>query len=202
MNTISLQIDNPPASLGLAESLAGSSDSQLVRQALAGQTEAFGRVFSNYQASAFGLALSYTRNREDARDVVQDAFIKAFQNLRRFDLRRNFGPWLMSIVRNLSIDLLRRRKHASHELIPETIQDRRAHRYAERGLIRRDVRAVLMSLTEKHRQILLLRDYLGYSYLEIADTLSIPLGTVMSRLHQARKRFRHVCRQRSAARAA
>ena len=202
MKPFSLRIDDPPAVMALAESFAGCSDSQLVSQALAGQTEAFGRVFSNYQASAFGLALSYTRNREDARDVVQDAFIKAFQNLRRFDLRRNFGPWLMSIVRNLSIDLLRRRKHSCHELITDTLQDRRAHRYAERGLVRRDVRAVLMQLTEKHRQILLLRDYLGYSYLEIADTLKIPLGTVMSRLHQARKRFRQVFRKRSTACAA
>ncbi len=179
------------------KSLAGRSEaklleSTLLRKVLNGQVEVYGRIFERYQDNAFGLALSYMRNREDALDVVQDAFIKAYQNLARFDLNRAFGPWLMSIVRNLCIDLLRKRKFRNSGFPADALRDVQSRESAESGLVRREVWTVLSRLGPKHREIILLKDYLGYSYLEIADTVEIPLGTVMSRLHQARKRFRQV----------
>lgn len=171
------------------------SETHLIRDVLTGRTEAYGRIFSRYQDTAFAVALGYTRNREDALDVVQDAFIKAFVNLRRFDLNRRFGPWLMSIVRNLAIDLLRRRKILSHEVLPDGLADRRALDRVDHRVVRREVAAALSRLDPKQREILCLREYLGYSYLEIAEALGIPLGTVMSRLHQSRRNFKRVLRQ-------
>lgn len=180
----------PLAAAAAPDHALRDQESSLLQKALLGHTEAFGRVFSRHQESAFGLALYYTRNREDARDLVQDAFVKALLNLRRFDLRRDFGPWLMSIVRNLAIDLLRKRKVSRYEILSDSLEDRTACIDPERRLACREVWNTLSKLDPKHREIILLKDYFGYSYLEISRTLGIPLGTVMSRLHQSRKRFR------------
>ncbi|HSR49337.1 MAG TPA: RNA polymerase sigma factor [Acidobacteriota bacterium] len=177
-----------------------SQEALLLEQVLRGHHEAYGAIFSHYRDQALGLALTYTRNREDALDVVQEAFIKAFQNLDKFDRRRRFAPWLLSIVRNLSIDLIRRRKFDGPELVQEALSDGRSQGAGDRRLIRREVHEVLSRLKRPHRRVILLREILGYSYAEIAEELEIPIGTVMSRLHQARHCFkRESARRRRAA---
>lgn len=172
-------------------------ENRLLKEVLAGRNEAYGPIFDRYRDQALGLALTYTRNREDARDVVQEAFIKAFQNLERFDRARRFGPWLLSIVRNLSIDLLRRRKFDGPELVQETLSDGGSLRDGERRLIRREIQEVMGRLKHPHRRIILLRELLGFSYAEISQELGIPIGTVMSRLHQARRCFKREAARRS-----
>ncbi|HSR69009.1 MAG TPA: sigma-70 family RNA polymerase sigma factor [Acidobacteriota bacterium] len=175
-------------------------EARLLKEVLAGRHEAYGPIFDRYRDQALGLALTYTRNREDARDVVQEAFIKAFQNLEHFDRGRRFGPWLLSIVRNLSIDLLRRRKFDGPELVQETLSDGSSLREGERRLIRREIEEVMSRLKAPHRRIILLRELQGFSYAEIAQQLGIPIGTVMSRLHQARRCFKRETARRSARR--
>lgn len=201
-----MKSDDDPASVSMLKVGSGAPvhaaeasrcpENLALRQVLTGQTEAYGPVFDAHQSNAYGLAYYYTQNREDALDVVQDAFVKAFMNLNRFDLNRSFGPWLLSIVRNLCIDLLRRRKFSAQDVETESLQDGFAHQKAEKRLMGREVWSTLGRLDPRHREIIVLKDYLGYSYLEISDILSIPIGTVMSRLHQARKRFKSALRSR------
>lgn len=162
------------------------TEAELLEQVLKGQTGAYGEIFARHRAKAFALAFQYVRNHEDAKDVVQDAFIKAYKNLARFDRARAFGPWLLTIVRNLSIDSIRRRQRAAVQELPVTLPDTRAKK-ADSTVLRHEVWAALEKLSPDHREIIFLKDYQGHSYVEIAEILGIPLGTVMSRLHHARR---------------
>jgi len=160
---------------------------EILQSVAAGNHSAYGEVFSRHRARAFALAYQYLRNREDAKDIVQDAFIKAFQNLNKFQFDRKFGPWLLTIVRNLSIDFIRRRKKVSSDGLPEVLPDPNSRASAERMVVRGEIWAALSQISSTQREIIFLKDYQGHSYVEIAEILEIPLGTVMSRLHHARK---------------
>lgn len=157
-----------------------------MQQVLSGYSAAYAEIFARHRERAFALAFQYLRDREDAKDVVQDAFIKAYQNLRQFELSRSFGPWLLTIVRNLCIDLMRKRKHESPDGLPEILPDRRGSP-ADGTVLKQEVWSAMSRLSQQHREILFLRDYQGHSYNEVAEILGIPLGTVMSRLHHARR---------------
>ncbi|MEJ2076926.1 MAG: RNA polymerase sigma factor [Acidobacteriota bacterium] len=162
------------------------TEAELLELALKGQTGAYGEIFVRHRAKAFALAFQYLRNHEDAKDVVQDAFIKAYKNLSKFDCHRSFGPWLLTIVRNLSIDAIRRTKRSAVQELPPSLPDTRA-RKADSTVLRHEVWAALEKLSPDHREIVFLTDYQGHRYLEIAEILGIPIGTVMSRLHHARR---------------
>jgi len=149
------------------------------------------------------LALQFLRNPEDAMDAVQDSLVRFFENLHRFDPRRPLRPWLFQIVRNRSRDLLRRRKVRKHNSIDERdeegnlrfeLLDPTADPERDTQKIRLKARLwqALDTLSSNQREILVLRDYQDLAYAEIAEMLDIPIGTVMSRLHGARKRLRKV----------
>ncbi|UCF36262.1 MAG: RNA polymerase sigma factor [Acidobacteriota bacterium] len=160
---------------------------EILERVLEGQTSAYAEIFTQHRGRAFALAYQYLQNYEDAKDIVQDAFIKAYQNLGKFDLKRSFGPWLLTIVRNLSIDHLRRQKRVSADGLPDYLADPKSSGKAVQQVLRNEIWTALQSLNENQREIIFLKDYQGHSYLEIAEILDIPLGTVMSRLHHARK---------------
>jgi RNA polymerase sigma-70 factor (ECF subfamily) len=136
-----------------------------------------------------------------ARDIAQDSVLRFFQHLDRFDAGRPMEPWLYQIVRNRVRDLSRRDRLRRHESLdawlehgrPETVDPSADPATdAERSDLRRRVWQAISSLTDAHREIIVLRDYHDLSYHEIAEVLSIPQGTVMSRLHAARKRLREI----------
>jgi RNA polymerase sigma-70 factor (ECF subfamily) len=164
-----------------------TSEIEIVQRVLAGQTNAYGEIFSRHRERAFALAFQYVRDHEEAKDLVQEAFVKAYQNLGKFNLQRSFRPWILAIVRNLAIDFLRKRKRISPDELPSAIPDRRPQNSTEQRVLRAEVWEALSKLNENQREIIFLKDYQGHSYLEIAEILSIPLGTVMSRLHHARR---------------
>ena len=173
------------------------TEEELLQKAAAGTSEAYGQIFKLHRDRAYGLAFHYTKNKEDAMDVVQDAFMRAYLNLNKFDFRREFRPWVLSIVRNLAIDLLRKRKRTRTDELPAVLPERSDRTHADRKLLRREVRDLMNSLSEPKREIIFLKDYQGHSYAEIAEIMDIPLGTVMSRLHHARKKLAALLRERS-----
>jgi RNA polymerase sigma-70 factor (ECF subfamily) len=151
----------------------------------------------------YTLALQFLKNPEDAMDAVQDSLVRFFEHLHRFDPQRPLRPWLFQIVRNRSRDLLRRRKVRKHNSIDERddegnlrfeLLDPAADPERDTQKIRLKARLwqALDTLSSNQREILVLRDYQDLAYSEIAETLNIPIGTVMSRLHGARKRLRTV----------
>ncbi len=174
----------------------------LVLRARSGDRAAQEDLVHRHRRSMFLLALQLLGNRDDALDVVQDAFLRFFTTLKRFDVRRPLKPWLYQIVRNRVVDLYRRRRVRRHEPLERGGDDGPVFEFSdpsvdpERDAARSELRSrlwrALDELSPKQREIMVLRDYQDLAYAEIATALSIPIGTVMSRLHGARQRLRKV----------
>ena len=157
-----------------------------------GSRDAFGEIVNLYMRRAYIAALSILGNRDDALDVSQEAFVKAYRAISRFDPERPFYPWFYRILRNACFDWLRRRKKHARPGLEMDIPD---HRFrpdtlADKDEVREAVWKGIGRLAEKDREIIVLRHFQHMSYQEIAESLEIPPGTVMSRLFTARKRLR------------
>lgn len=167
----------------------------LIRECRSGDVLAFGRLYEAYRAPAYFVALQWVGVKEDALDVCSAAFGKAFSGIGRFDPGREFRPWLFTIVRNLCIDLLRRRGQRPQRSLGEGEDfpdptDPGPLAAAEASDTRQRIAVALDALEAGHREIIMLKDFHDLSYKEIAEVLDIPLGTVMSRLNAARKKLR------------
>ncbi len=168
------------------------AERQTILQCQKGSRDAFGEIVNRYMRRAYGAALAILGNRDDALDVSQEAFVKAYRAIRRFDARRPFYPWFYRILRNACFDWLRRRRNRPRPgLLMDIPDDRfRPDTLVDKDEIREVVWEGIGKLAEKDREIIVLRHFQHMSYREIAAALDIPEGTVMSRLFTARKRLR------------
>ena len=177
-------------------------DAALVDRARAGEAAAFETLVKRHQAAAFALAYQMVRHREDAQDIAQEAFVRVFRGLRDFQGQAAFKTWLHRIVVNLALDALRRRSRhpgASYDDAREPGEEAREEvgtrpdEDPDRALEAREageaIRMALEELPAPQRAALLLREVEGLSYQEIAEVLGCAVGTVMSRLHYARRRL-------------
>lgn len=174
-----------------------AEDLELVKQAQDGDNAAFSKLVEAYQRRVYALAYGILRNRDDAWDVAQEAFVKAYRNLASFRGQSAFYTWLYRIAYNLSMDTLRSRgRREMVDLEPRHLERHLAEKDPEmdhpsRALDRRELvevlRKAMNELSDKHRAIIVLREIEGLSYEEMADVLKISKGTVMSRLFHARK---------------
>ena len=199
---------------------AGPSDLEVIQRVRNGESEAFRLLVERYQGRAYRLALRVLRDEEAARDAVQDAFVKAFTALARFEGRSSFFTWFYRLVMNQCLDARRRDKsgreveyeegggqellpEASLELIPEVdgVSFAPAASLMRKELLEHLARAI-EQLPPAARETLLLREVEGLSYAEIASALGIPKGTVMSRLHYARKQLQKLLVEAGVAEAA
>ena len=167
---------------------ADPDDLALVRQSLAGQTEAFGVLVTRYQKVMYTVALRMLGNAEDARDATQDAFVKAYQHLSTFDSRYRFYSWMYRILMNecLNVNRDRRLQEPLDADAPGASNPFEAALAAERSV---QINMALEQLTPEYRAVVVLRHFAGQSYGEIAEALSIPEKTVKSRLYSARKQL-------------
>lgn len=178
----------------------GDDERQLIKKASRGDRRAFGVLLERYQRRVVSVAMALLHNQDDAVELAQETFIRAFENLPTFEGRSSFATWLYRIASNLAIDWRRREarhpvmygEEAEAELsrIPSTQGDSFGH--AARNELNRKIRAALDELTPDHRAVILLREVEGLSYEEISDILGCPKGTVMSRLHYARDHLREL----------
>lgn len=149
-----------------------------------------------YGRPVFNLALRMLGDREDARDLTQVVFVKAYQKLGTFDGRSRFFSWLYRIAINESLNLLgRRRRHVELDerlVSEERLPEERAQASEEERM----VQGALMDLTAEHRQVIVLRHFLDLSHAEMGAILQLPEKTVKSRLHSARTRLGEVLRRR------
>ncbi len=196
---------------GTAEATTGSpapSDAEAIARARAGDHDAFRVLVERYQGRAYRLALRVLRDEEQARDVVQEGFLKVYRSLDGFEGRSGFYTWLYRVVMNLCIDARRRDRSGQHvewddevardaavDAAPDAVSPLRQEMAGpegelERAELRAAVGRAMEALPEDARQTLVLREIEGLSYAEIARALGIPKGTVMSRLHHARRRVR------------
>ena len=182
--------------------MTASQEAEIVRRVLEGDADAFGAIVDEYQKNVYNLALRMTGNPEDAQDMSQEDFIKAFNSLESFRGDSKLSVWLYRIVSNVGLDFLRSRKRRQTvSLKTWTTEGRnlRAGKYRNlsampeeelnRRLTQEAVRKGLLSLPEDQREILLLREIEGLSYDEIAQALGLEAGTVKSRIFRARKRL-------------
>jgi RNA polymerase sigma-70 factor, ECF subfamily len=157
-----------------------------------GDPVGFERLVKLSQRRAYATALGILRHPEDARDACQEAYLRAYQNLPRFDGASKFSTWLVRIVINVCLDKKRRHEHPTVALDDAALQlaghDNPA-RTAENGELLACVRAALDRLSAPHRTAIVLREVAGLSYHEIAAATHCSVGTVMSRLFHARRRL-------------
>lgn len=190
-------------------------DAEAIAKSREGDADAYRVLVERYQGRAYRLAVRVLRDDEQARDAVQEGFLKAYLNLDRFEGRSSFYTWLYRLVMNLCLDMKRRDRSARYVDIAEpsdlerviaTEQDSglsgtwKAHEESpaeaiERGELRAAMAQAIDQLPSSARETLLLREVEGLSYTEIAQVLEIPKGTVMSRLHYARRRVQELLRE-------
>lgn len=173
---------------------------EIISAAALGDRKAFGTLVRLYQRRAYAAAYTLVGNRDDALELSQDAFVKAFRAMKRFDVTMPFYPWLHRIIRNTSLNHLKKKKRRGESSLDSMMEsgfDARdpsrtpldVARSAELSL---HIEHAMKALTPEQQEILRLRHFMELSYGEIAAALEIPQGTVMSRLHSARKKLRAV----------
>jgi RNA polymerase sigma-70 factor (ECF subfamily) len=196
-----------PYPLALAAS-ANLSDQSLVRCAQSGNAQAFDRLVLKYRSRIVELAMRYTRNRADAEDATQETFIKAYRGLRHFRRDSAFYTWLYRIASNCAKNVLKARRNDSFRNASDVSDYHHAVRHPtrlwdlatpEELALTADIRgmasAALEGLSEEHRTAITLREIDGLSYQQIASAMSIPIGTVRSRVFRARDIIDHKLRR-------
>ena len=177
----------------------GNSDLQvLVRRCLSGDQGAMLALVERFRGQVFGLCYRMLSQRQDAEDAAQETFVRVLKNLHRWDPARDFEPWLLAIAGNrcrTALAARRRRPVADHavELVADDAPDQRpGEQLAE------EVHLALCGLRDDYRQAFLLFHEQELSYHEIAESMSIPLGTVKTWVHRARRELIDALRQRGA----
>lgn len=176
-------------------------DRELMRRLVGGDREALGPIMERHHRRIYRIALSYLRDADDALEVVQETFVRAYQNAARWDPASAVEPWLVRIAINHAIDRYRRgrRRRRAEEPLDQADRDRDPRLAAEepspeRQVLGREVAeridSALRSLPERQRAVFVLRHYEERSLEEIARTLDLSLGTVKSSLHRAVRRLR------------
>ena len=180
-------------------------DKHILAQARRGELDAFEELVRRYEKRVYAIALRSAGSPEDAADITQDVFLRAWRSIESFRGDSGFSTWLFRITMNICVD------HARHrQTQPQTMaltndedEERPIHdtaptpeEYLDNSELGRELATALDEVSEKHRRIVLLRDVSGMSYTEIAEILEISEGTVKSRLARARIALRKVLLKR------
>ena len=174
-----------------------ASERELILRTQAGETQAFGELVERYMRRAYYAALGFVGSHDDALDLSQDAFARAYRARHRINPDMPFYTWFYQILRRLCFNFIRDRKLHRSKLRDQKdwIVDDAAFRSRERNPVRlvekketrKRVREAIERLPEREREVLVLKEFEGLKYREIAEVIGIPIGTVMSRLYSARK---------------
>ncbi len=167
--------------------MSENTDRQLVQACLAGNTKAFGKLIEIYQKPLFNLAFRLTRVLEDAEDIVQSVFVKAYERLDSYDPNYKFFSWIYRMTVNETINFIKQQRHL--ELLDDSHID--AGRNPEQEFrvkeLSREIDEVLIGLSLDYRVVIVLRHFADLPYAEIAQVLEVPEKTVKSRLFTARQ---------------
>ncbi|MBL9139512.1 MAG: RNA polymerase sigma factor [Verrucomicrobiales bacterium] len=176
-------------------------DAALVKASQGGDTGAFEELVARHRDKMYARAYSIVHNEEEALDLSQEAWIKAWQRLGQFEGESSFTTWLTRITINLCLDHLRRTQRFRVEPLPESAEEPEAWerllppvwinptQRLETEELRKRIDEAMGKLTAAHRAVLVLHEFEGMEYRQIAGTLGISIGTVMSRLFYARRRL-------------
>ncbi len=183
----------------MPEKEIGWDEKGCIEQLQKGNKDALAPLVEFYRKRAYNIALGFVRNPEDALEMSQLAFIKVYRSIRHFDGQRAFFPWFYQILRNTCFNFLQKKKKLKEESLEEADSSgseslftisRTPEEDFRIGEQRRLLAEAIQQLKPKEREILLMQHFHQMSYSEIAESLGIPIGTVMSRLYQARSALR------------
>lgn len=178
-----------------SQSLSLSPDEPIIARCLAGEAEAFSVLVDRYRGPIYSFAYRMIGDAEEANDLAQETFVRAYRALKRFSTDRKFLPWLFTIAANLCKSWLRRAPHQPLPLeeiadCPEAAEGSSPEHEAASRLYRQQVRQAIHSLPTRYRVIIILRHLRDMSYEEISETLQLPVSTVEHRLRTAREMLR------------
>lgn len=182
---------------------AEPEDYDLVRRCQAGDDKAFDELVTKYRTRIFTMIYHLVHNEQDAWDLAQDGFFKAWKSIDKFRFQSSFYTWLYRIMTNVAIDSLRKKQITGGQEFDDTINlqdlepgsdlapksELAPHQKMERGEVRARIDAAIAKLSPEHRTVILLKEIEDLQYHEIAETVGCSIGTVMSRLFYARKKL-------------
>lgn len=174
-------------------------ESKLIEKSIQGDIESFEKLVTQYNRYIYNIAYRMMGNEEDAKDMSQEALIKAYKGIAKFKQESNFSTWLYRIVINVCKDELRKRSLSTVSMdepigemsqIKDVIEDGSVSVNPvivyEQLELRKEIENALNKLTDEGKSVIILKDILGYSYQEIGEILQVPIGTVRSRLSRGR----------------
>jgi len=191
------------------DAAAGPDDLEMVARCQAGDTAAFNELVIRYRNRAYAMIYNMVRNEQDAWDLAQDGFLKAWKSIGKFRGRSSFYTWLYRIMMNVTIDALRRKQIEGgtefddriglHNIAPGAATAPQeemapAERISDKE-IRQRIDAAITKLSPEHRAVIVMREIDGLEYADIAAQINCSLGTVMSRLFYARKKLQTLLRE-------
>lgn len=185
-----------------ARRIEAEEDRALITQAKGGDARAFRTLVERHQRRAFAIALGLVRDENDAREIVQEAFLRVYRGLDSFEGSSSFFTWLYRIVTNLSIDLMRKPARREVEPVDPALLDDATEQpflarldgadpfdVVRRSEMRNRIETALEELPDYHRGVILMREVEGMSYEEMAEAMGVSKGTIMSRLFHARRKL-------------
>ena len=185
------------------------SELELVKKCQSGDTDAFDQLVTRYRMRVFGMIYNMVHSEQDAWDLAQDSFVKAWKSIRNFRGRSSFYTWIYRIVTNVTIDWLRKKQvKGTGAEVDDSIElksiepaartapkaDALPYQRMEQAEIRERIDAAIKQLSPEHRAVILMKETEGMQYHEIAEALDCSIGTVMSRLFYARKKLQTLLR--------
>jgi RNA polymerase sigma-70 factor (ECF subfamily) len=188
---------------------ADVSELDLVKRCQSGDTDAFDQLVTRYRMRVFGMIYNMVHNEQDAWDLAQDSFVKAWKSITRFRGQSSFYTWIYRIVTNVTIDWLRKKQvkgtgaefddsielksiEPGSRTVPKA--DALPFQRMEQNEIRERIDEAIKQLSPEHRAVILMKETEGMQYHEIAEALECSIGTVMSRLFYARKKLQNLLR--------
>ena len=186
----------------MGQSVNAAEEIRLIASAKHGDHASFETLVDRFMGRAMAVAMQYVGNRDDALDLAQEAFYRVYKNLDSFREGERFAPWFFRILRNACLNFLEKKRRGRSFSIHASDEDGNDYPLPDGALCplgmvesneaQKQLRAGIEKLSLKHREIIWLRHFEELDYASIAETLEIPIGTVMSRLFHARQKLKDI----------
>ena len=170
--------------------MSKTDDTQLIERCRSGDRQAFEALLVEYEKPVFNAAYRMLNSRDDAQDVTQTVFLKVFENIDQFDPSRRFFSWIYRITLNESINWLRKTNRLEPLTYEAAFEGKGPEQEVESANVAANVQAALMTIKSDYRSVVVLKHFLGCSYMEISQILDVPEKTVKSRLYTARQQLK------------
>lgn len=183
----------------MANDESSTTDESIIVSVIAGDIDAYAEILTRYEAKLHRYVVYLIHNQTMADDVVQDTFIKAYQNLQGFNAKYKFSSWIYRIAHNEAMNAIKKVRHLTDDDIdelPESGYDQRVEELVDQDILKTHVQGCLSELDPRYREVIQLVYFEHMKYEEISDVLHVPTSTVGVWLSRAKKRLKELCNQR------